>query len=158
MITLSCPHCNKSDILRAPNQRVLEYLLSILGISPFKCQSCGHRFLALRLGRLYRKGLLDRRAHRRVPVRLQLCFSGGRVRGQGHVENISISGCQVETATPVREKDIFYLQLYVDPNKPPIEVPAMVKSIRSGRVGMEFMRSARDNKRLIEYLHSQGAV
>jgi hypothetical protein len=69
-----------------------------------------------------------------------------------------MGGCQVETDTPVREKDIFYLQLYVDPNKPPIEVPAMVKSIRSGRVGMEFMRSARDNKRLIEYLHSQGAV
>ena len=64
----------------------------------------------------------------------------------------------METATPVREKDIFYLQLWVDQKQPPIEVPAMVRSIRSGRVGFEFMRSAKDNKRLVEFLHQQGAA
>ncbi len=137
---------------------MIEYPLNLVGISPFKCQSCGHRFRAIRLGRFYRRGVVDRRVHRRIPVRLQLCFSGGRVSGQGLVQDISSGGCLVETQTPVREKDIFYLQLFVDPTKPPIEVPAMVKSVRSGKIGMEFMRSAKDNKRLMEYLHSQGAV
>lgn len=158
MMTLSCPRCGKQDVLRAPCQRAVEYTLSLLCISPFKCQSCGQRFLALRVGRLYRRGLIDRRAHRRIPVKLHLCFSGGRVNGQGLVRDISMGGCLVETVTPVREKDIFYLQLFVDQKKPPIEVPAIARSIRTGKIGFEFMRSAKDNKRLVEFLHSQGAA
>jgi hypothetical protein len=110
------------------------------------------------VGRLYRRGLIDRRAHRRIPVKLHLCFSGGRVNGQGLVRDISMGGCLVETVTPVREKDIFYLQLFVDQKKPPIEVPAIARSIRTGKIGFEFMRSAKDNKRLVEFLHSQGAA
>ncbi len=155
---LRCPRCDKTDVLRAPCRRPVEWALSLLCVSPFNCQACGHRFLALRIGRHYRRGLMDRRAARRIPVRLQLCFSGGRVSGEGQVEDISTGGCLVATATPVREKDIFYLQLWVDQKQPPIEVPAMVRSIRSGRVGFEFMRSAKDNKRLVEFLHQQGAA
>lgn len=155
---LICPKCGKHDILRAQYHTVGERVAALILVSPFKCQVCGHRFLALRWGREYRKGALDRRAHRRIPVRLHLCFSGGRVNGQGVVENISLGGCLVETGIPVREKDIFYLQLSVDEKKASIEVPAIVRSIRPGKIGFEFMKSAKDNKRLIEFLHAQGAA
>lgn len=78
--------------------------------------------------------------------------------GEGVIHDISRGGCLVETATPVREKDLFYLQLMVDETTAPIEVAAIARSIRSGKIGFEFMRTAQDNKRLIEFLHSQGAA
>ena len=141
-------------MLRAQCHTPIEHAANLILVSPFRCQSCGHRFLALRWGKDYQRNLTDRRAHPRIAVRLLLCFSGGRVSGQGTVLDISLGGCLVETKTPVRVKDIFYLQMFVEEKKPPIEVAAIVRSVRTGKIGFEFMRSAKDNKRLIEFLHT----
>jgi hypothetical protein len=70
--------------------------------------------------------------------------------------NISLGGCLLETTTPVQVNDIFHLKLFVNEQEPAIEVAAMVRSIGAKGVGMKFVRSAREDRRLIAYLRSQG--
>jgi hypothetical protein len=48
------------------------------------------------------------------------------------------------------------LKFFVSEQEPAIEVAAMVRSIGAKGVGMKFVRSARENRRLVAYLRSQG--
>ncbi len=152
---MRCPECNKESVHRVPCLSPDERLKSLVLVSPFRCQACGHRFLTFRLGRHY-PPVTERRTHERIPVKLALAFSGGRISGDGVVINISLGGCLVETTTPVRADDIFHLKLFVNREEPPLEVAVMVRSISSRRVGMKFLRSAREDRRLMAFLRSQG--
>jgi hypothetical protein len=154
---LLCPECGKDDVLRTRCFTACEHLADACGISPFRCQQCHHRFLSWRFGRRYPTSLVDRRKHHRIPVRLALSFSGGRVHGQGTVLDISMGGCIIKSDTHVQIDDIFYLQIYVAAQDPPIEVAAMVRSIGYKGIGFKFLRAARENKRLFDFLHSRGA-
>ena len=153
---LSCPDCGDAAVLRAPCFSFLERCAALLRLSPFRCQSCSHRFIAWS-HRLPATSAVDRREHRRIPVRLALSFSGGRVRGTGTVLDISMGGCVIESDTIMQLDDIFYLQLMLQEGRPPVEVAAMVRSVRGRLVGFKFLRSARDNKHLFEFLHANGA-
>ena len=140
---------------RVPSLSLGEQFQGLLFVSPFRCQVCGHRFLAFRLWRHY-PPVSERRTHERVPVRLALAFSGGRIKGEGTLINISLGGCLIETSAPVKVDDIFHVQLFVNEQEPAIEVAAMVRSIGAKGVGMKFLRSAREDRRLVAYLRSQG--
>lgn len=150
-----CPDCRKESVHRVPCLTLGEKVKHLLFVSPFRCQACGHRFQAFRLGRGY-PPVSERRVHERVPVRLALAFSGGRITGDGVLANISLGGCLIETRTPVKVDDIFHVKLFVNEQEPPIEVAAMVRSIGGKGVGMKFVRSARLDRRLVAYLRSQG--
>lgn len=152
---LRCPECRKESVHRVPCLTLSEQLKSLLFVSPFRCQACGHRFSAVRLGRRY-PPVSERRIHERIPVRLSLAFSGDRIKGNGVLINVSLGGCLIQTATPVKVDDIFHLKLFVSEQEPPIEVAAMVRSVGAKGVGMKFIRSAREDRRLIAYLRSQG--
>ncbi|MGH7166067.1 MAG: PilZ domain-containing protein [Nitrospiraceae bacterium] len=155
-LPLSCPQCRKETVLRAHCLSVFERLASLLWVSPFRCQFCSCRFLAFRGGRRYVKDLVDRREHRRIAVRLSLSFSGGKIREEGTVRDLSLGGCVIESNAKVRVDDIFYLQIFIDEDGPPIETAAMVRSVGPRGIGFKFLRSAREDKRLLEYLHAQG--
>ena len=152
---LRCPECGKESVHRVPSLSLGEQVKRLLFVSPFRCQVCGHRFVAFRLGRHY-PPVSERRTHERVPVSLALAFSGGRINGEGTLVNISLGGCLIETRTPVKADDIFHVKLFVNDQQPAIEVAAMVRSIGAKGVGMKFVRSAREDRRLIAYLRSQG--
>src|SRR5688572_16512948 len=154
---LHCPDCGKDSVLRSHCFNYAERVAMLLLVAPFRCQACSHRFLAFRVGRDYSKHLLDRRQHKRIPVQLALSFSGGRVRGSGMVRDISMGGCIIECETIVQVDDIFYLQMFLSEQGMPVEVAAMVRSVSAKRIGFKFLRSARENKRLFEFLHTQGA-
>jgi predicted RNA-binding Zn-ribbon protein involved in translation (DUF1610 family) len=152
---LRCPECGKESVHRVPRLSLGEHARNLMFVSPFRCQVCGHRFLAFRLGRHY-PPVSERRTHERVPVSLALAFSGGRITGQGTLVNISLGGCQIETTTPVKVDDIFHIKLFVTDGQPPLEVAVMVRSVSGKRVGMKFLRSAREDRRLVGYLRTQG--
>lgn len=152
-----CPDCGKDGILRSQCFNYAERLARLLLIAPFRCQACSHRFLAFSVGRDYATHLVDRRRHKRIPVRLALSFSGGRIRGHGMIRDISMGGCIIECETIVQVNDIFYLQMFLDDREVPVEVAAMVRSVTANRVGFKFLRSARENKRLFDFLHGRGA-
>lgn len=156
--SLICQACGKDEVLRSRCFSTLERVLNLFfGLSPFRCQFCSHRFLAFRVGRRYPTHLIDRREHRRIPVHLSLSFSGGRVQGTGTIIDISKGGCIIRSDTVVRVGEIFYLQIVVVEQDSPIEVAAMVHSVSARGIGFRFLRAAREDRRLIAFLRSQGA-
>ena len=67
-----------------------------------------------------------------------------------------MGGCVIHSETRVKVDDLFYLKLYVEDRQAPIEVAARVRSISNKGIGFQFLRAARENKRLFEFLHSRG--
>jgi hypothetical protein len=152
---LTCPHCGKDRVLRSRLHTILEFLASLAFYSPFHCQSCSRHFLAWRLGRSYPAHLVDRRRHLRIPVRLFLSFSGGRIKGEGTVVDISMGGCMIQSDAPVHVDDIFYLQISLGEHEPPLEVAAMVRSVGSRGIAFKFLRAAQENKRLLAFVQAR---
>ncbi len=152
---LTCPHCGKDRILRSRCHTILELLASLACYSPFHCQFCSHRFMACRLGRSYAIQFVDRRQHLRIPVRLFLSFSGGRIKGEGTVLDISMGGCMIQSDAPVHVDDIFYLQITLGEQETPLEVAAMVRSVGSRGIAFKFLRAAQENKRLLAFVQAK---
>jgi hypothetical protein len=98
---------------------------------------------------------IERREHLRIPVRLYLSFSGGKVRGEGTVLDLSMGGCIIKSKTQVHTDDIFYLQLSLDKGELPLEVAAMVHSVSARGIAFKFLRAAQENKRLLAFLQAQ---
>ena len=151
---LTCPQCGHNKVLRSRCHTFLERLRSLAYISPFHCQSCSFRFPASRWGRRDHAGVMERRAHLRIPVRLFLSFSGGKVRGEGTVLDISMGGCIIESQAAVQVDDIFYLQIALEDKPAPLEVAAMVRSVSSRGIAFKFLRSAQENKRLLAFVQA----
>ncbi|MBL8044679.1 MAG: PilZ domain-containing protein [Nitrospira sp.] len=152
---LTCPHCGHNNVFRSRCATLVECLQSLAFISPFHCQSCSCRFSASRLGCTYSNQVLDRREHLRIPVRLFLSFSGGKIRGEGTVKDISMGGCVIESQASVHVDDIFYLQIVLENEHAPLEVAAMVRSVSSRGIAFKFLRSAQENKRLLAFVQSK---
>jgi PilZ domain len=154
---LNCPQCKKASVLRVRPQSPREHVAALVFVSPFQCSSCRHRFLASRLGLDYSAHSIDRREHLRIPVRLYLSFSGGKVRGEGTVLDLSMGGCIIKSETQVHTDDIFYLQLSLDDSEPPLEVAAMVRSVSARGIAFKFLRAAQENKRLLAFVQAQAS-
>lgn len=152
---LNCPQCQKDGLLRSHPQSPREHLASFIFVAPFRCSSCSHRFLASRLWLHHPSHPVDRREHLRIPVRLYLSFSGGKVRGEGTVRDLSIGGCIINSETHVHPDDIFYLRLSIGEGEPPLEVAAMVSSVSARGIAFKFLRAAQENKRLLAFIQVQ---
>ena len=154
---LNCPQCRHEQVLRARPLSASERLAAIFLLSPFSCPQCSCRFLASRIGLDRPSHLIDRREHLRIPVRLYLSFSGGKVRGEGTVLDLSMGGCIIKSETQVRVDDIFYLEISTGPHDLPVEVAAMVRSVSQRGIAFKFLRAAQDNKRLLSFIQAQTA-
>jgi len=152
---LTCPQCQKDGVLRARPRSPREHMAALVFVSPFHCPSCSHRFLAPRLWDGHSHHPIDRREHLRIPVRLYLSFSGGKVRGEGTVLDLSMGGCIIKSETRVQQDDIFYLQLSLDESEPPLEVAGMVRSVSARGIAFKFLRAAQENKRLLAFVQAQ---
>lgn len=114
-----CPQCWRREVLQSRPQSLGELVASWVRVVPFSCRSCGYRFLEW-VGMRGMAGFLpDRRRHLRVPVRLSLSFSGGKVRGKGTVIDISLGGCKIQSDVPVTVDDIYYLEILVSEQEQP---------------------------------------
>ena len=152
---LNCPRCRKDGLLRTQPQSPREHFASFLFVSPFCCPSCHHRFLASHLWLDHSTHPIDRREHLRIPVRLFLSFSGGKIRGEGTVLDLSMGGCIIKSETQVHTNDIFYLRLSLDDTEAPLEVAGMVHSVNARGIAFKFLRAAQENKRLLAFVQAQ---
>lgn len=152
---VTCPQCRNGDVLRSRPQSPREHVASWVWIVPFHCQHCSHRFLTWSAGNESVGQSVDRREHLRIPVRLCLSFSGGKVRGEGIVMDLSLGGCIIQSGTQVRIDDIFYLEIAAVQDESPIEVAAMVRSISTRGIAFKFLRKAQENKRLLSFIQSR---
>ena len=137
---VTCPRCRKGGVLRSRPQSLREHVASWIWIVPYHCQHCSRRFLACSLGKESYDHPIDRREHLRIPVRLCLSFSGGKVRGEGTVMDLSLGGCIIKSSTHVHVDDIFYLEIVVAEDESPIEVAAMVQSVSARGIAFKFLR------------------
>jgi hypothetical protein len=137
-----------------PPQSPRELIAMLIWMAPFECQRCLHRFLARRLSTVRSSRANERREHLRIPVKLCLSFSGGKVRGEGTVMDLSLGGCVIKSDTHVHVDDIFYLEIIIAENEPPIEVAALVRSVNARGIAFKFLRKAQENKRLLAFIHS----
>ena len=88
-------------------------------------------------------------------MRRYLSVSGGKVRGEGTVLDLSMGGCIIKSETQVHTNDIFYLRLSLDESELPLEVAAMVRSVSVRGIAFTFLRAAQENKRLIAFIQAQ---
>src|SRR5689334_13604850 len=146
---LNCPQCRYEQVLRARPLSASERMAALFLLSPFSCPQCSCRFLASRIGLDKPRHPMDRREHLRIPVRLYLSFSGGKVRGEGTVLDLSMGGCIIKSETQVRVDDIFYLEIVLAEDEVPVEVAAMVHSVSARGIAFKFLRKAQENKRLL---------
>ena len=151
---VTCPRCHKDGVVRARPQTPRELVAALVWIVPFQCQDCHHRFLARRVSTAGFSHPIERREHLRIPVRLCLSFSGGKVRGEGTVLDLSLGGCIIESETHVQVDDIFYLEIALAEDEAPIEVAAIVGSVSARGIAFKFLRKAQENKRLLTFIHS----
>lgn len=150
-----CPECRLEGAVRVEVRSPREFLASLLWMVPFQCQRCDHRFLDRRLSPMSLSPLPERREHMRIPVRLCLSFSGGRVRGEGIVSALSLGGCIIQSEAHVRVDDIFYLEIILAKNEPPVEAAAIVRSVSARGIAFKFLRRAQEDKRLTAFIQTR---
>lgn len=155
MWALRCPLCDKESVVRVPAESLLERAAGLLGIAPFRCQFCSHRFLAVRWGRSQPGHVVERREFRRTPVQLALAFTGDQVRGEGTIVDLSIGGCLIHSTLHLCIDDIIYLRVTLPRQELPLELAAMVRSVGSRGIGCKFLRAAREDARLAEFLRER---
>lgn len=83
----------------------------------------------------------------RIPIHCPCSFSGGAVRGEGIVVNLSRPGCAVETSTPPPTGTRLELHLLLPVHFFPVAVDqAEVVWAHEGRFGVKFIRVRPDDE------------
>lgn len=71
--------------------------------------------------------------------------SGSRV-GEGLVVDMTVPGCQLETAFPLEPGQTVQLRIHLDPNRPMRINLGVVRWATNGKAGIEFIRMASDDQ------------
>jgi len=69
--------------------------------------------------------------------------------------DLSQGGCIIKSDTHVRVDDIFYLEIVLAENEPPVEVAAMVRSVSARGIVFKFLRKAQEHPRLLAFIQSR---
>lgn len=164
-LQIQCPRCRKHFVRRSHRKGLYERLLSCLCRYPFRCQVCGRRFKAFQFRAHYTKQRIDRRQYERLPISMPVTFAEavrpGELRtGTGHVLEISLGGCFVQTVIQLAEGTLVSLELQIETAAPPLLVEAaLVRSVRPLGVGLEFLRLAETEQErlssLMRRLHAE---
>jgi hypothetical protein len=137
----TCPRCSAEFVKRIVRKGFKERLLRGLSFHLFRCQICRHRFRVFKWRAGYPEVAEERREYDRLAMNCPLTFSGEASGGSGTVSDISVNGCAFLTRTALAEKTVLRLSLHISAELPPIRVDAaVVRHVRSGRVGVEFLR------------------
>jgi hypothetical protein len=138
-----CPKCGSTRVGRTHRKGIIERLMSLGYVYPFRCQVCHRRFRRFRWGERYVRVHLDRRDLERIPAQIPVVFhwkDGGQ--GQGTIRDISAVGCAVDTDAVVPVGALLTLQM-APSGEPPIDVDVgEVRSRHARRIGVRFVRVA----------------
>lgn len=149
-----CPRCGRHFVQRAHRTGIVERLLSLVYIYPFRCQVCLHRFRTLNWGQRYRRRSQDRREFERIPARVAVRLTGIPHPANAETIDLSPNGCNVVTDALLEVGAVMHLDLDVQPGAPPVKVEAaVVHSTHPGGAGLVFLRIRPEEKgRLRDFL------
>ncbi|MSQ77493.1 MAG: PilZ domain-containing protein [Nitrospiraceae bacterium] len=151
---IRCPRCGKDFVRLVRREGLAEIVASAVGLYPFTCQLCAHRFLRLELGKRYIESTVDKRQYERVAATFPVTFVGEKASGAGTISRLSLGGCALESPLKLMEGMMFNLRLQPPDVNPAINVEtAIVRSVRPPVVGLEFLRiNPTEQFRLIQYV------
>ena len=151
-----CPQCGRDFVQRSRCEGLLEQLLRLIYVYPFRCQLCMHRFRIMQWGKPYVKDADDKRQYKRIEAHIPITFAGDRIEGDGVVKDISMGGCGLELAaeTQVPTGALLELRLRISDQEPPVIVEAAtVRVARPKFLGVQFLRlQPRDRERLSQFI------
>jgi len=155
MSDLHCPACGGSKIRLAARKSLSDILLSGFTIYPFRCQLCADRFRTF----LGRRTPNPRRSFDRVEVSFPVWFKSRRsssssgVGYEGVIDNLSIRGCRIRSAAPIRIGSRLELEFQHSNNSFPVMIEeAVVRSLADGAIGLRFTKLHRSDERRIRQL------
>lgn len=138
---LTCPQCSSEFVKRVRKKGFKERILRRFYFYPFRCQICRFSFRVLQWGVRYPALAEDRREYERLAMNLPISFVGKNIEGAGIVSDISINGCAFVTEVQLTEKSIVRLALQISDELQPVDIEAaVVRHVRQGHVGIEFLR------------------
>ena len=154
---IACTQCRKPFVKAIRRQGLLDRLLSLAYVYPFRCQVCQHRFHLLQWGLHYIERNVDRRQYERRSVKLRAVMSTNEGQCEGQTIDLAMGGCAVETNNPLlREGTLLSAHLDTFDSEPPIVVEAaVVRAVHGTHLGLEFLRmNAIEKERLSQYILS----
>jgi hypothetical protein len=93
----------------------------------------------------------DRREYERLAMNLPISFVGKNIDGAGIVSDISINGCAFVTDAQLTEKIIVRLALQISDELQPVDIEAaVVRHVRRGHVGIEFLRVQQEERQRLQ--------
>jgi hypothetical protein len=135
-----CPNCSKDYVRRVRREGLIDRLVSLTYVYPFRCQLCGCRFRVRQQGVRYTRVDEDRREYERIPVRFPVILFTGQDNVTGTALDISMAGCTVETTASLPAETVLRVQLEA-PDLAPLQVQAaVVRSVRTKSIGLQFLR------------------
>lgn len=94
---------------------------------------------------------MERRKHARVPVEYVISVLGGGNRGQGVVEDLSLSGCRARSHFGLNAGDSVGLLIDIPRYETPLHVDvAVVRWTKEQEFGMEFTSMAPDYQQRLQ--------
>jgi hypothetical protein len=133
-----------------------ERLAGLVFYYPFRCQLCQHRFRALRWGERYVRTAPDRREYERLPVDYWTTLWVRNRQREGRLRDLSIAGCTIETDEPIQPGDTLQLQLAPGGGERPVTIDvAVVRSVQTGRAGLQFVRVQGDEQERLRHVVRQ---
>lgn len=141
MAQLKCPKCSRQFVRRVSRSGLLESLLSLVYVYPFKCQICGFHFRMPQWGVRYVRVEEDHREYDRMSMNFPLTFQDKNLNGEGTAINVSMGGCSFSTLNQMAIGMIFQLGLQISEDVRPVQVDAaVVRYVRGQSVGVEFLQ------------------
>ena len=149
-----CPSCQSIYVRRAHRIGIMERVLSLLYVYPFRCQLCSARFSNFQWGVRYDKQE-DLRQYERIGVRFPALFSSARTTGKGMITDVSVADCALESPLALKVGESLKLELYAKAGRTPIVVDkALIRSVRKSMVGIQFIEVSEDNQARLNRLVS----
>lgn len=150
-----CPACSRGFVKRVSRQGIVERLISLFYIYPFKCQLCGHRFKRLQWGVRYMRVDQDRREYNRIATNFPVLLWGENIEVEGTATDISMRGCTVTINGQLSDGSILGVALKISNQALPVIVEAAVlRNIQTNNAGIEFLRlQENDRERLRGFIH-----
>jgi PilZ domain len=151
----TCPQCSSEFVKRVRRRGFTERLLRRLYFYSFRCQICRFPFRVWQWAVRYPALAEDRREYERLAMNFPISFVGKSIDGAGIVSDISINGCAFLTDVPLTERSIVRLALQISDELQPVDIEAaVVRHVRQGRVGVEFLRVQQvERQRLQLFIH-----
>jgi hypothetical protein len=150
---VKCRQCSRDFVRRVSRAGIVDMLLSLFYLYPFKCQLCGDRFRARQTGVRSMRVEDDRREYDRMEMRFPISFSAAEASGDGVMLNFSMAGCNFSTSAQIPPGVVLRMVFHVKPGLVPISVEAaLVRYVGPGSVGVEFLRLEASERERLQHL------